>query len=372
MKKLLTLIAILAVCGTSAFAFGRQTKNTEFVLVPALNSQSVQQNRAWVGTFQIVWNEFQNNIVKHPIKFEGDEKNPLVKELNKQRFKADMLSKNSYYKTYGLISPELKNQIETELKERFNETSDILGSIDWTPAPEKYLVYAMLKKDFKFITAFDKLKPARFSKFFGKVNYFGIDENSDKILDDMVTVLFYDSEDDFAVSIKTNSKDVVYLYRTDDNKTFDKLYSDMMIKKAGYMSWREFRAQDELRIPDINLYRMQTYPELTNKTIKGTNQMQISDAVQTVEFKMNNEGVKLKSEAAIAAKCSMEIADESAPRKFYFDDTFVLFLQEYDKKLPYFALRVYDLDLINKTGKPQVEETKQETEKKVNIGQTEK
>ncbi len=362
MKKILALVAILAVCATSAQAFGFKSKNSEFVLVPTLKSQTEQQNRAWVGTFQIVWNEFQDNIVKGPIKFVGDEKNPTVKELNKQRFKADMLSKNTYYKTYGLISPELRTQIETEIMERFNETSDILSSIDWTPAPRKYLVYTMLKKDFKFITAFDKLKPARFSKFLGKVNYFGIDENSDEMLDKMVEVLFYDSEDDFAVAIKTDSKDIVYLYRTDDNKTFDKLYSDMMIKKAGYMNWHDFMPQDELRIPDINLYRMQTYPELLNKEIKGTD-LEISDAIQTVEFTMNNEGVKLKSEAAIATKMSAMLPNEDAtPRKFYFDDTFVLFLQEYDKKLPYFALRIYDLNLINKTGKPQKEKSETPSE----------
>ena len=352
MKKLFAIVAILAICASSAYALGKKSENTEFVLVPTLKSQTEQQNRAWVGTFQIVWNDFQNNIVRGPIKFVEDEKNPLVKELNKQRFKADMISPNFYYKTYGLISPELKNQIETELMEKFNETSDILNSMDWTPGPGKYLVYAMLKKDFKFITAFDKLKSARFSKFRGKVDYFGIDENSDKILDDMVNVLFYDSKDDFAVAIKTEGKDIVYLYRTDDDKPFDRLYSDMHMKKAGYMGWHEFSENDELRIPDINLYRMQTYPELLNKQIKGTD-LEISNAIQTVEFTMNNEGVKLKSEAAIAATCSLAPIEDSNPRKFYFDDTFVLFLQEYDKKLPYFALRVYDLNLINKTGKPQ-------------------
>ena len=351
MKKILALFVILAVCATSAYAFGRKSENTEFVLVPTMKSKTEQQNRAWIGTFQIVWNEFQDNIIKGPIKFVDDEKNPMVKELNKQRFKADMLSKNTYYKTYGLISPELKKRIETELMEKFNETSDILGMIDWTPEPQKYLIYAMLKKDFKFITAFDKLKSARFSRFLGKVDYFGIDEDSDNSLGDMVNVLFYDSKDDFAVAIKTEGKDIVYLYRTDDNKTFDRLYSDMMMKKAGYLGWHEFNEKDELRIPNINLYRMQSYPDLTKKQIKGTDLM-IDDAIQTVEFKMNNEGVKLKSEAAIIAKtCAALPADEVEPRKFYFDDTFVLFLQEYDKKLPYFALRVYDLNLINKTGK---------------------
>ena len=37
--------------------------------------------------------------------------------------------------------------------EKFNETSDVLNAVDWTPAPEKYLVYAMLKK----ISSFSQL-----------------------------------------------------------------------------------------------------------------------------------------------------------------------------------------------------------------------
>ena len=65
-------------------------------------------------------------------------------------------------------------------------------------------------------------------------------------------------------------------------------------------------------------------------------------------------------------RCSLEPVEEVAPRYFYLDDTFVLFLQERDKKLPYFALRVYDLKLVNKTGKPEktTSETEQKTEDK--------
>lgn len=364
MKKLFAFIALFAVSfgigfalsrltPKEALAIGKDKTNTDFVLVPTMQSKTEQQNRAWVGTFQLVWNDFQDNIVKGPVKFVDDEKNVYAKQLNKQKFKADMISSNSYYKTFGLISPKLKKQIEKGVKEKFNEKSDILGLLDWTPAPNKYLFYAMLKKNFKFITAFDKLEPARFSKFSGKVDYFGIGPKSDSKLDDMVRILFYNSRDDFAVSIKTTGKDIVYLYRTDDDKTFDKLYKDMIYKERGYMGWHDFLPKDELRVPNLNLYKMQKYPELTKKQIKGTDMM-IDEAIQTLQFTMNNEGVKLKSEAAMIAKNCALVPDDKkqAPRKCYFDDTFVVFLQEYDRKAPYFALRVYDLNLINSTGKP--------------------
>ncbi len=346
MKKLLAVIAFLMLVSGSAIA----KSNAMLDVLPLLSSSSEQQNRVWVGTFQLAWNDLMDGIVKGPVVFEGD-KSKLAKQLNKQKFKADMLSEDSYYKTYGEISPELKSTIETAIKEKFNETSDILDGIDWTPGAGKYLVYAMLKKDFKFITAFDKLKPAKFGHKFAKVQYFGIDEKSDKILDDMVHVLFYNSSKDFAVMIDTDGPDKLYLYRTNDNKAFDRLYSDMFMKRTQYEGEVDFMSKDELMVPDISLYAMKSFNELCGRKIKGTDIL-IGQAMETVDFKMNNEGVKLKSEAAIATKMSMPIMPESLkPRKFYFDDTFVMFLQESGKTKPYFALRVQDVSLINKTGR---------------------
>lgn len=353
MKKLLTTIAILTIATTSAFAANKQSLNTEFVLVPTMSAETNQQNRAWVGTFQLVWNDFQKYIIKKPIKFVNDKNNKTVKELNKQKFTEKMLSANSYYKTFGAISPKLKQDIESGIKKKFNETSDILDMLDWTPDYNKYLVYAMLKKDFQFETPFNKLEEGRFGKFPTKVKYFGINNDSDPVLRDQVKVLFYYDANDYAVELKTKGQDIVYLYKTTADKNFEKLYRDMQIKNKAYVESKDFGKKDKLKVPDINLYKLEQYTELTGKEIKGKN-MYISDAVQTLDFKMNNEGVKLKSEAAIATmRCSIEPEEKEKPRNFYFDDTFVLFLQENNKKQPYFALRVYDLSLINKTGKPE-------------------
>ena len=346
MKKIVTLITVLLLASSVTFAKTPQTLD----VLPLMSSQSNHADRLWVGTFQLVWNDLMDGIVKGPVKFTNGTPQ-LVKALNKQSFTANDLSESSYYKTYGETSPELKTQIETAIKEKFDETSDVLDGLDWSKGEGKYTVYAMLKKDFKFMTAFDKLKPVRFARSLAKVNFFGIDNNSNKILDDMVHVLFYNSSNDFAVAIITDGPDILYLYRTNDNKTFDKLYADMQNKESQYVGNREFSSKDELKVPDINLYRMKSFDELCNHNIKGTN-FEIGQAIETVDFKMNNEGVKLKSEALIMTKMSALLPGEvSKPRKFFFDDTFVMFLQESDKEQPYFALRVHDVSLINKTGR---------------------
>ena len=66
MKKLLALLTILMLAGGCALA-----KTTETLdILPLFNSKSFQQNRLWVGTFQLVWNDLMDGIVKGPVKFE--------------------------------------------------------------------------------------------------------------------------------------------------------------------------------------------------------------------------------------------------------------------------------------------------------------
>lgn len=350
MKKLLVSVfaALLIFGGLSANAFGKKQEET-LALVPTMKCPTQAQNRIWVGTFQLAWNELMDNFTKGPVIFEGY-KSPLVKELNTQSFKAEYLSPDSYYTKFGETSPELRTEIEQAILEKFNEKSDVLDAVDWSKAEGKYTAYAMLKKDFKFIKAFSKLDKEKFGKNRTKIEYFGIDKKTESDLDSTVNVLFYNSKKDFAVSIRTEGKDLVYLYRTDNDKTFDKLYSDMMIKKAQYDGSFEFGKKDELKVPNLNLYKEQDFDELTGKPIKDTNII-IDKALETVEFKMDNEGVKLKSEAIIATKMAALMPQENKPRKFYFDDTFVMFLQEYDQQLPYFAMRVNDVVTLNKTAR---------------------
>ncbi len=351
MKKLLVSVfaALLIFGGLSANAFGRKnTSNLE--LLPTIKASSTAQNRIWVGTFQLAWNELMNNFTNGPVEFIGYTSD-IIDELNKQSFNSQFIADKAYYSTFGETSPKLKKEIEKAIKEKFNEKSDILDSMDWSKGKGKYTAYAMLKKDFKFRKAFAKLDKEKFGKNRTKVAYFGIDKKSDEDLYNNVNVLFHNSKNDFAVALRTEDKDVVYLYRTDDNKTFDKLYSDMFIKKAAYDGSFRFNSKDELKVPNIDMFKMQNFPEVEKKQIKGTDIM-IDTAIETVQFKMDNEGVKLKSEAAIMTKlCALAPEEEMKPRKFYFDDTFVIFLQESDKTKPYFAMRIADVAALNKTAK---------------------
>lgn len=345
MKKLFITLAILFATFSGLSSYANETK---IEVVPTMKSESTAPNRIWVGTFQIVWNEFMSNIVKGPIKFIGFD-SKMANDLNEKSFKTSDISDDAYYTKYGLMTPETRREIEKALLKKFNEKSDILHLFDWAKNSTDVIIYAMLKKDFKFIKAFDKLTPQYFGKNTkAEVEYFGINEDSNAKLYKNVEVMFYNSTEDFAVKLFTKNNDVVMLYRTNDDKTFDKYYSDMRRKSQFYLKNRKFTNEDRLKVPNINLYQKTSFPELEGHSIKGSDYV-IGETIETIDFKMDNEGVKLKSEAAIIAKCSL--VPPSRGRHFMFTDNFVLFLAEKGKRTPYYAMKISDVDAINKTGK---------------------
>lgn len=346
MKKILVSLAILvAMIGGISTAQAQEVNSIE--VLPTMNTQSTAQNRIWVGTFQLVWNELTDKIVKAPVKF-LDFDSQMANNLNQKQFKKSNLNEKSYYVKSGIVSPALKAEIEKNIKSKFHETSDILKMFDFTYNPEKIFVYAMLKKDFRFTNAFDKLATGNFGNSQEKVKYFGINDNSNPKLYKNVNVLFYNDDKDFAVKLYTKGKDEVLLYRTNDDKTFDKYYAELNDKTAKYSGDKNFVKNDTLTIPDIKLYQETSFNELEGHQIVGTN-MQIDKTIETVDFRMNNKGVKLKSEAAIMLRC-MSLAPREG-RDFTFNNNFVLFLIEKNQNTPYYAMKVSDVAAINKTGK---------------------
>jgi ribosomal protein L23 len=333
MKKMFAIIAILLLLVTqSVYAANIEVQ-------PTMQSRTNAQDRVWVGTFQLVWNDFMDKIVHNPVRFrEGTP--TMASELNMQTFKADDISDKCYYKTVGKITKSTKKQIATAIKKKFNEKSDILNQLNLTPANNRYIVYAMLKKDFEFVAPFDKLGKSRYGNS-QTAEYFGVNSRSKNEIRSNIKVLFYNSSDDFALSLATKSNDEVFIYKTPTNKAFNYIYEDMLKKETSYNGSSVFSSQDELKIPNISFFEEKEFNELTGKRIMGTNMM-IDKAIETVKFDMDNKGVKLKSEAAVTTMMT-SLRPDIEKRYFLVDDTFVIFLKEKGKSTPYFALRVNDI-----------------------------
>ena len=313
-------------------------------VLPTMQSKAGMQNRVWVGTFQLAWNDLMDRLAFGKVKFaEGTP--DIANDLNMRAFNSEQLSSKYYYKYYGKITKNTKKQIGTAIRKKFGEVSDILEETYMPPDKDGYIIYAMLKKKFKFVHSFDKLGWYSFKN--SEVEYFGVNGSSDERIRKGVTVLFYNFPNEYAVLLDTAENDEVYLYKTSNAKPFNFIYKDMVKKRQLYEGNTEFASIDELKIPTLKFFEEKSFDELTNKRIKGT-KCKIDKALETVKFEMNNEGADLKSEAKIVVTETSALPDENfvkpTPRYFNFDDTFVMFIKEKGKSRPYFALRVHDIE----------------------------
>ena len=313
-------------------------KNAQLNIVPTMRSEINNENTAWIGTFQLVWNDFMDNEIKRPIEFE-EGNNKTVTDLNKQDFKKDYIDESGYYIKCGTICPELQEEIKNSIKTKFNVTSSILSSINFTYNPLLKFFYAILKKDFHFLEKFDPLE----NDIFGDneeddVEYFGIDSNSTSELYQNVTVLFY-SEDDYAVKLNTKSNDEILLYRTNKMKNFNEHFLDINNKTKEYNGSKDFNYSDSIKIPKFDFSAEASFEDLEDKIIKNTDGIKIFKTIETLKFKMDECGVELLSEAGLVMYYgSAPCFDEQ--RSFDFDKPFVMFLKEKDKQVPYFAMYV--------------------------------
>jgi RNA polymerase sigma-70 factor (ECF subfamily) len=347
--KILIIIALIIV-STSGIIYSVMKINGgakgKAKMVPSFSSSisTMDENKVWCGTFNLVWNDFMNDVIGHKIEFE-DGPSEMANELNEQKFTIDELDEKSYFKIHGIENLDLKNKIIQGIKNKFNEESTILERCDFNSKESGYVLYAMLKKEFNFLEPFSTaMGSMEFKNSNTKVKCFGVDNTNNPVAGKNVEVLFYNSTEDFAIKLKTIEGEEVYLYKTpSDNNSFEEKYFEMISKKDNYKGNNSWEKNDYLRIPFISVKDEINYDELCGRYIKGKNKTYIKQALQTINFELNNVGGSVKSEALIEVTKS---ATFEIGRKFLFDDNFVLFLKEENKEKPYFALNVDNIDLL--------------------------
>ena len=318
-----------------------KTSNNTDINVALTMDDKIENNTVWCGTFQLIWNDLKNNFAKQDIEFTPQLE--VVKNLNKGQFNTSKISDNSYYKAQGIPTEKLKAEIEKGIKDKFNETSDILDGFDFDGNPDKYLLYAMLKKEFKFNKQFEELENGQFGAY-ENVKYFGTKENNSEELREQIQVLYYKSRDEFAVKLLTKQNDEIIIAKGIDKDTFNETYKEIQDKQNSYDGEKEFLKTDTLKIPNIDFKTEKEFKELENKPFKISdgNSYIIEKAIQTIQFELDKTGGKIKSEAGMGIAKTALIREE--PRDFSVDNTFTLFLKENYKDMPYFAAKIENIN----------------------------
>lgn len=329
---------------------------TGITVVPTMRD-AITSDSSWCGTFQLVWNDMKNEVVKKDIEFTPQEE--MAANLNQEDFTEDMISEEYYYKTYGLKTLALKAEIENGIKEKFDQESSILDSFDWSeeeledpnnPNVRRYFFYAMLYRKFEFLQTFDELENGKFGDQYENIEYFGIDSSTPNSVGNQIDVLYYNNEDDFAMIINTKTNDEVIFCKSPQGETFQEIYENMNAKANRYTGSKSFENIDEFKAPKLTFNEKREYTELQNKEFKTADPIydiaEIEKAIQTIEFSLDEKGGEIKSEAGIdmiLATSSIDSKPKEEPRYFYVDDTFAIFLREKGKNMPYFAGRVEDI-----------------------------
>lgn len=205
----------------------------------------------------------------------------------------------------------------------------------------------MLKKEFEFPKVFTKLEDGTFGKYEKNVKYFGINSSTDRQVRNQVEVLYYNSKEDFAIKLITNSNDEVIISRGNNKNTFLEIYNDIQENNKNYKGNKELGENDKVQIPNIDLNLKKEFEELENKSFLFSNgdEYEIEKTLQTIKFSLDEKGGKIKSEAGIMTQ-GISAINPDEPREFLVDDTFCIFLKEKDKELPYFAAKVSDISKV--------------------------
>ena len=339
-RTLLSLASALALlplagCDKSAEADDTPTPTDpdakgDELLVPSDHSPAFG-NAAWCAPMQICWDKFLDFYNDgQPVPEDGMPE--IVSDLNNATFTTDMLGIDHYVSYAGPATTAAKAEIEQLIDERFDQKSDILDTLTWADDPELALMlfYAMLYRQFTFITPFDTLSPAPFGTAEGgnlseDVAYFGFEEGSDDYaMISQVTPLFWESDERFAIQIWCETDDILILARGAQGATFDELWNDV---QAGRDTEETRLEVASFACPKLAVDVLTEYEDLKGITVTTSTgeQVPIAEALQTLKFKLDETGGVIKSEAALMAGGSAPVS-EPEPHDFRFDDSFVLFL----------------------------------------------
>lgn len=322
---MIVVIAIVASGVTYAvtYLYKKYNTNHNIKINPTFESTLDENtiNNLWIGTLDLAWKDLEEKIGTNKIEFE--ENIEIANKLNQSTFSKEMLDSNDY---------------------------NINVERTWTNG---YKIDAKLNKELNFLEPFDNLSnyPWKFGNSSERLKWFGINNATLESVNKNIEVLFYDKvsehnlkSENFAVKLKTKEGDEIILYRTDEEKSFEEYYNDILEKSSNYIGRREFGEDDELRVPYVRVNGEICYNELYGKEIKNSKGLIMYDVTQNVNFYLNEKGCNLSSKASMVTEY-MSCGDTLF---CYFQNTFIIFMKEANSDKPYFALKVDKDDILEK------------------------
>ncbi len=339
------LIAAFYISAPTAFADqktlridSKQLANT--TITPYLQkSIHTNENLIFCSTFQIVWDKMSEKLMElgwEPLRLPA---NRLMEQyLNEGISGASDLSEDAYLAMVGFGYEGIVGKIKDALQAKFND----VPSVDLKCNPDDLVAYAYLKKVLAFDTKFEKIaEPINFGKTklvsaFG-IKKYGTDDGYRK-MGEQVAVFDYKNNNDFIVRLTSKSfDDEIVIAKVAPEATLLATL-DAVQSRISKNSAVRLKTKDVLKIPKFDFNIIHDYKD----DFSGS---KVAKAGQTIEFKLNEEGAILKSEAYMVRLANCGKIPE-APKLLVFDKPFLLYLKGKAAKEPYFVMWIDNPELL--------------------------
>jgi hypothetical protein len=303
----------------------------------------------WCGTIQLAWNELLDAVGQDIVFLDMAEQPAVLTSLNQRLITTDDLDEASYVAMAGMLRDGIVDQIQQTMAQKFPDVTPNLPVPEGAD-PRSIVAYSYLFKNLLFPQPFERLNDP--IVFDGQhILCFGLSGDSvpSAELLNQVSILDYQSDDDFVIELKTrNEADQVIMAKVQPQATLKDTIEGVLARSA-QDSGEHLNGDDVLKVPMINFDLRRSYDELVGHEFLAANGVTdpyvIEKALQSIRFELNEAGVQLRSEVFIFVGVT---SIPPQPRRLIFDKPFLFMMKLRDADLPYFAMWIDNPELLGK------------------------
>ncbi len=301
----------------------------------------------WCSTMQLAWDELEQLLGGN---VRAAETNPVVDALNTAPDARPDLDEPSYVALAG-TGKDILERITQEMSRKFPQEQTLLPPANLRE--DEFLAYAYLFKNLEF--AYPLMPRESAFSFNGQGSFaaFGLWKDSDRIDADrrerwnQVKVLHYHAPDDWSIQIEhKNPGDRLIIARSPLQptlgQTLARVINQPLNDNAPYL-----KSDERLIVPRIDFDITRDFDELADVELRGEGfpPVIVRQAIQTIQFRLDERGAVLKSRAQIKGDVmSAPVPDK--PREFVCDGPFFVIMMRDDAARPYFAAYIANDELL--------------------------
>jgi hypothetical protein len=297
------------------------------------------KNVLWCATFQMAWDAASRHF-GGPLRLQPASQ--TAASLNRSAFNPQWIDGESVFHASGTVGDGVLDRIDQGAR-AMRHPSKLLGDLRKISKADDLVFYALLVKDLEFDKPFAKLGMWKVGR--RAVPWFGFtpDQRDTGDLLQQVAVHHYAARNDFVIELRSKQAgDQLLLAKLPQPPATPAAASAAVLKRLRADAPCAAGA-DLLAVPNLVADEKVSFPGLEGRTVSGTGRF-VRGAMQTIDFRMDEKGVKLRSEAALSFGCSAQHRVE--PRLMILDPPFALVMKRANAPQPYFVAWIANADLL--------------------------